>query len=188
MYSDAELALTYKFANAPLMGFPYPHFFVRDIFPTEFYDRLQANIPDPSLMIPIEQARDVKGYKERFVLEIGKAHHQTLLPPGQREFWSELSEWLCGRFTNLVISKLQPFIQPRFGTGPLPPLYSEAMLVEDIVKTNNSFHGVEPVSDPDTKRWLLLFDIYVQQQPIQQQQFGNIQFKIDASLGSGQKA
>jgi hypothetical protein len=28
-------------------------------------------------------------------------------------------------------------------------------------KTDNSFHGVEPVTDPDTKRWLLLYDIYV---------------------------
>jgi len=30
-------------------------------------------------------------------------------------------------------------------------------------KTDNSFHGVEPVMDPDTRRWLLLFDIYAKQ-------------------------
>jgi hypothetical protein len=30
-------------------------------------------------------------------------------------------------------------------------------------KTDNSFHGVEPVTDPNTKRWLLLYDIYVRQ-------------------------
>jgi len=28
-------------------------------------------------------------------------------------------------------------------------------------KTNNSFHGVEPVADPDCRRWLLLYDIYL---------------------------
>jgi hypothetical protein len=28
-------------------------------------------------------------------------------------------------------------------------------------KTDNSFHGVEPVADPDCRRWLLLYDIYV---------------------------
>ena len=28
-------------------------------------------------------------------------------------------------------------------------------------KTDNSFHGVEPVGDPDCRRWLLLYDIYV---------------------------
>jgi hypothetical protein len=30
-----------------------------------------------------------------------------------------------------------------------------------FLKTNNSFHGVEPVRDPDTRRWLLLYDIFV---------------------------
>jgi hypothetical protein len=34
-----------------------------------------------------------------------------------------------------------------------------------FVKTDNSFHGVEPVADPDCKRWLLLYDLYVQQAP-----------------------
>jgi len=29
-------------------------------------------------------------------------------------------------------------------------------------KTDRSFHGVEPVADPDTRRWLLLYDIFVQ--------------------------
>jgi hypothetical protein len=29
-----------------------------------------------------------------------------------------------------------------------------------FVKGDNSFHGVEPVTDPDTKRWLLLYDVY----------------------------
>jgi hypothetical protein len=32
-----------------------------------------------------------------------------------------------------------------------------------FVKTDNSFHGVEPVMDPDTKRWLLLYDVYLKQ-------------------------
>jgi hypothetical protein len=27
-------------------------------------------------------------------------------------------------------------------------------------KTDGSFHGVEPVTDPDARRWLLLYDIY----------------------------
>jgi hypothetical protein len=29
-----------------------------------------------------------------------------------------------------------------------------------FVKGDNSFHGVEPVTDPDTKRWLLLYDVF----------------------------
>jgi hypothetical protein len=257
MYSDAELALAYKFANAPLSGFPYPHFYIRDVFPADFYERLQANIPDPSLMIPIEEARPVKGYKERFVLEIGTPKHQELLPADKRQFWREFSQWLCsGRFANIALSKFQPFIQQRFRNGPMPQMHNEALLVEDItkyslgphtdaprkvitmlfylpkdtsqshlgtsiylpkdgsftcpggphygfekfvrlhtmpflpnslfvfVKTDNSFHGVEPVTDADTKRWLLLFDIYARppqqasQPPAGAPQAANVQFKF----------
>jgi hypothetical protein len=32
-----------------------------------------------------------------------------------------------------------------------------------FVKGDNSFHGVEPVGDPDTRRWLLLFDVFTEQ-------------------------
>jgi hypothetical protein len=41
---------------------------------------------------------------------------------------------------------------------------------------------VEPVTDPDTKRWLLLYDIYVRQaaqQPLNAPQTaGNVTFKM----------
>ena len=256
MYSDAELALAYKFANAPIMGFPYPHFYIRDIFPPDFYERIQANIPDPSLMIPIEDARGLKGYPERFVLEINTTKHQELLPDDKREFWREFSQWLCsGRFASLAVAKFQQLLQQRFGNGPLPELYNEALLVQDITKyslgphtdsprkvitmlfylpkdpsqshlgtsiylprdpgftcpggphhdfdkfvrvhtmpflpnslfvffkTDNSFHGVEPVADPDAKRWLLLFDIYARlpqqtKAPAMSPQMPNVQFKI----------
>lgn len=234
MSSSVELSLAYKFANAPVLGFPFPHMFIENVFPEDFYERLQANIPDPSVMVPIEQARSVKGYKERFVLDIGKPHHQEILPPGQREFWRDFSQWLCsGRFANLAIQKFQPLIQQRFNNA-LPNFYNEALLVEDVTKyslgphtdaprkvitmlfylpkdrsqahlgtsmyvpkdakfvcqggphygfegftrvhtmpflpnslfvffkSERSFHGVEPVTDPDTRRWLLLFDVYAQ--------------------------
>lgn len=233
MSLDAELELSYKFANAPILGFPYPHFFIQDVFPKDFYDRLQANMPDPSLMIPIAEARPVVGYKERFVLAIGEAEHQEKLPPDKRDFWREFAGWLCsGRLASMALQKFQPIVQQRFKNRPAPNFYNEALLVEDITKysldphtdspkkvitmlfylpkdmsqshigtsiylpkdpafkcpggphygyenfvklhtmpflpnslfvfceTDNSFHGVEPVTDPDTRRWLLLFDVY----------------------------
>jgi len=33
-----------------------------------------------------------------------------------------------------------------------------------FVKTNNSFHGVEPLEKEDTDRWALLFDIYISEE------------------------
>ena len=235
MFSRAESELFYNVANAPIRGFPYPHIYVPEIFPSDFYADLQQNIPDPAVMIPIEQARSVKGYKERFVLGFSENELATL-PEDKRQFWREFMGWfLAGRFMELLLVKFRPFIEPRFAGTQGIRFYNESLLVEDVtkyalgphtdapkkvitllfylpkdlsqshlgtsiyipkdraftcqggphydfdkfvrlttmpfkpnalfafVKTANSFHGVEPVSDPDTRRWLLLYDIYVQQ-------------------------
>ena len=37
LQSDAELQLFYKVANAQILGFPYPHIYIPDIFPADFY-------------------------------------------------------------------------------------------------------------------------------------------------------
>lgn len=237
MSSSAELHLSYKVGNAPLSMFPYPHFYVQDVFPPDYYRRLQQCLPDATDMLPIEQARPVKGYKERFVMDIGGEHLATLSPEKQL-FWKEMQGWLVGRrFGHLLFNKFAPFIQERFKGQPQPEFYDESLLVHDIanyklgphtdatrkvitllfylpkddsqrdlgtsiyvpkdpaftcmggphhqhanfdllytmpflpnsvfcfLKTYNSFHGVEPVLDPQAKRWLLLYDIYAREAP-----------------------
>lgn len=236
MYLDAELQLAYKAANAPFKMFPYPHFYERDIFPADFYQQIQKNLPDPQAMIPIEKARGLKGYDERFVLDIGNID-KAGLPEDKLAFWRAVHEWLVikGNFGTLIFQKFKPFIEQRFAGRTDVEFYSEALLVQDITnyklgphtdaprkvvtmlfylpadesqkhmgtslylpndanftcpggphypreqfsrlytnpflpnsmfaffKTNNSFHGVEPVGDPGTKRWLLLYDIFVRE-------------------------
>lgn len=38
--------LAYKIANATINPFPFPHFFIRDVFPDEFYDTLTQFLPN----------------------------------------------------------------------------------------------------------------------------------------------
>ena len=236
MSSSAELQLAYKVANAPLNVFPYPHFYIEDIFPDDFYRELQANLPDPADMAPISQVRPVKGYKERFVMEL-RGPQLEKLPESKRSFWADLYQWLVGnRFGELVTSRFGQLIHQRFQNANVK-LYDEALLIQDITnyslgphtdtprkvmsflfylpkddsqrhlgtsiyvpkepgfrcpgtahhphekfermwtapfmpnslfaffKTDVSFHGVEPVKDPDCRRWLLLYDLYVAEQP-----------------------
>jgi hypothetical protein len=233
MFSDAEMQLAYKVGNVPFNMFPYPHFYVPDVFPAEFYREIQRNMPDPAAMIPIEEARNLKGYKERFVLGLNEEQLATL-PETKRRFWSDMAAWLVGaNFQSLVMRKFQPFIDQRFPGKDGLQFHDEALLVQDVTnyklgphtdaprkvvtmlfylppdnsqlhlgtsmylpkdgqftcpggphhrhdkfvrlhtmpfapnslfaffKTDNSFHGVEPVADPDCRRWLLLYDIYV---------------------------
>jgi hypothetical protein len=236
MYSDVEMHLAYKLGNVNFNMFPYPHFFIENIFPSGYYKKIQENLPNPDEMIPIEEARPVRGYKERFVLELQDKHLITL-PENKRQFWKQLQHVLVDNtnFSSLVLSKFQPFIAERFAGQNDLDFSAETLLVEDITnyalgphtdaprkvitvlfylppdtsqshlgtsiylpndpsfrcpggphhsrenfsllhtnpfipnsmfaffKTENSFHGVEPVLDPETRRWLLLFDIYVKQ-------------------------
>lgn len=235
MFSDAELQLAYKVGNAQFNMFPYPHFYIHDIFPVDFYRQLQQNLPDPGAMIPIEEARKLKGYKERYVLGLDEKNLATL-PAAKQAFWTELAGWLVGaNFKSLVLRKFQPFIEQRFRGNSDVQFHDEGLLVQDVTnyklgphtdtprkvvtmlfylppddsqkhmgtsmylprdpaftcpggphhgremfarlhtnpflpnsmfaffKTDNSFHGVEPVADPDCRRWLLLYDIFAAQ-------------------------
>jgi hypothetical protein len=238
MFLDAELHLAYKVGNAPINLFPYPHFYLENVFPAEFYAEIRRNLPDPAVMIPIEKARNVTGYKERFVLDMSQKS-LSLLPDEKRAFWTEMHNWLVvrGNFGSLLSQKFKPYIEQRFAGRDNIEFYSEALLVEDVtnyklgphtdsprkvitvlfylppdlsqahmgtsiylpkdpsftcpggphyphegflrlhtnpfvpnsmfvfLKTDNSFHGVEPVLDADTRRWLLLYDIFVREQP-----------------------
>lgn len=253
MSSSAELYLAYKIANAPLNMFPYPHFYVENVFPPEFYAEIQAHLPDSQAMLPIEAVRPVRGYNERFVMELGGKNVETL-PAEKKAFWGEFMRWLRGaRFGEGIISKFQPLMVQRFGVNPNLEFYDDVLLVEDITryslgphtdaahkvitmlfylpkdesqkhlgtsiyvprdpsfrcpggphhphedfervltmpfmpnalfaffKTDNSFHGVEPLTDPDTRRWLLLYDIYVkevQPQPAKPQPAGEAEVKF----------
>lgn len=235
MTPDIEPQLAYKVLNAPVRPFPYPHLFVENVFPDAFYAEIQANIPHPDAMTPIAEARPVKGYKERFVLDPASA--MEVLPESQRAFWSSMNRGLrSGPFRRSMISKFRPYLEARFKDQTIE-LKDETLLVEDItryalgphsdapnkvvtvlfylpadmsqthlgtsiyqprdsqfscqggphygyegfervatmpflpnsmfafVKSDKSFHGVEPVTDPDVKRWLLLYDIKIKKRP-----------------------
>lgn len=240
MFSDAEMHLAYRLGNAPVLEFPFPHFFQTEVFPTTYYREMLANLPSPQAMVPIAQARGVKGYDERFVFDFS-AKGLAALPPAQRDFWRSLHQWMVvkGSFNTLVFQRMKPHIAKRFGDTSRLKLYSEALLVQDTVnyslgphtdavrkvvtllfylpadesqthlgtsvyvpndpaftckggphhgrsrfsrlhtmpflpnslfafaKTDRSFHGVEPVTGANTRRWLLLYDIYLREKPIE---------------------
>ena len=232
MPSTAELHMTYKVANAPINDFPFPHCYIPEVFPAEFYADMQRNMPEPAAMIPIEEARGAKGYKERFVLELNSVRLSNL-PESKKEFWSNFATWiLSGRLQQVVMSKFAPFVEARFKDEIGIHFVADAMLVQDItnykigphsdspgkvitmlfylppdnsqahlgtsiyapkdpgfrcltgrhhpidafdrmvtmpflpnslftfVRSDTSFHGVEPVGDPDCRRWLMIFTVY----------------------------
>jgi hypothetical protein len=237
MSSSAELEVLYKVGNAPLQGYPFPHFYVPDVFPQPYYAELQRNLPDPRAMKSLEEARGTRGYPERSVLAIDGKRPEGM-PEAQFAFWRDLWQWMLGgRLGHVVLQKFGHVVGPRLEGMPGAEIVDEALLVHDrtryslgphtdsprklvsmlfylpaderlaahgtsiylpkdpaftcegrqhhgfekfdrlktmpfvpnslfaFVKTQNSFHGVEPFGVENAGRWLLLFDLQIRQAP-----------------------
>jgi len=50
MFLDVELHTAYKISNTPILNFPFPHFYVENIFPANFYSKIQENLLDTKEM------------------------------------------------------------------------------------------------------------------------------------------
>src|ERR1700744_2915383 len=149
----AERETLYNIMNAPVRPYPYPHLWVPDVFPAGFYDQIQANLPRHDSMSPIGEVRPVRGYKERFVLQLGRADQLARLSPPQREFWDAFGAWLLsGRMLENLVTKFGPLLAQRFGPGEKVSLFDEAMLVED--QTN---YALGPHTDAPPKVITVLF-------------------------------
>jgi hypothetical protein len=233
MFLDAELHTAYELGNSQIREFPYPHFYLQNIFPADFYEKIQKNLPTTSELWPIEQKRNVKGYKERFVCCFDDESLSSLTPE-KSIFWKEFRDtYLRGAFGSLLMGKFHELISTRFNGRTDLEFYDELLLVYDVknyhlgphtdspkkvitvlfylpedasheslgtsiylpndpsfqcsggphyrredfakiktmpflpnsvfgfFKTNNSFHGVERLTEDGYGRWLLLYDIYV---------------------------
>ena len=238
MSSRVDLHVLYKVANATISVFPFPHIYVRDVFPPDFYRELRAHLP------PTETYRDLKAlgrvgtrYPDgRLVMPVTTENVQALTEP-LRSFWDELARWLRGGFGQIALSKFDPFLGQRFGDASKMSFYDEALIVQDyttyslgphtdtpkkvlsflfylppddslahlgtsiyvpkdpgfscpgrvhhpfekfervitmpylpntlfaFLKTPNSFHGVEPITEGSVRRDLLLYDIKVKNPP-----------------------
>ena len=53
MSSAVEEQVIYQIANAPMCDYPYPHFYVENVFPADFYARLRANWPESSSLVAL---------------------------------------------------------------------------------------------------------------------------------------
>ena len=239
MSSGADLHALYRIANAPVNHFPYPHIFVRDVFPQDFYRAMREHMPPESLFRTLTSLKRVSDdYPEsRLVLPLTPDQLGNL-PEPYRGFWGQVASWMLGgTFGQAVLPIFFDGLQQRFGDLANAQFFDEALLVKDattyslgphtdnpkkvvsflfylppddsmahlgttiyapkdpefrsntgdhysfdafvpmvtmpflpnslfaFLKTDNSFHGVEPIEDGNVRRDLLLFDIKVKNPP-----------------------
>lgn len=149
-----ELHLAYKIGNEQVSSFPFPHLYIRDIFPTHLYEEIQDNIPEPDKLVPISKKRPVKGYKDRFVLCFDNESLLNL-DDKKRIFWENFRDrMLSGSLKNFLISRFFSFISERFKTKNLEELkfYDELLLIQDTMN-----YKIGPHTDSPKKVLTFLF-------------------------------
>ncbi len=144
MSSPAELQLLYRVGNAPVQHYPFPHLYVRDVFPAAYYAELQRNLPDPRRMRTLEEARGTRGYPERFVMPIDGEQREGMAG-AQAAFWRELWRWMLGgRLGHVVLQKFAPVIEQRLKGVENVEIVDEALLVHDRTRYSLGPHTDSP--------------------------------------------
>jgi hypothetical protein len=243
MSSDVEEHVRYQIANASLRSYPFPHFYVPQVFPEDYYRELLANLPRTEVLTPIHETGMVgivdkrtgelkPVYEPRYIADLAVLEENE--ERGQGHLWRDLSSWLLADgFRDLIVDKFRPGIIERFGADSRLATHVDGRFVRDFteyqilphtdspqklvsllfylpgddslarhgtalyrpldpafrcegkgrypfesfrrvatmgflpnalfafLKTDRSFHGVEPIGDADIERNALLYNIYV---------------------------
>lgn len=138
--------LAYRIGNAPILQFPFPHIYVENVFPQDFYRKLREHLPPKEHFSTLHALKRVKGaYPDtRLVLLLEPARVEALDEP-YRSFWHEVGAWLLGgQFASMVLSKFSHFLDQRFGDARSQAFDNEAMLVQDYSTYNLTPHTDRP--------------------------------------------
>ena len=157
MFLDAELHLAYKIANTPILNFPFPHMYVENIFPDDFYSKIQENLLEQKEMTSLaDNDTDnygLAGYKERFIVDLAKEEAMSKVQKEKQKFLSELGEiFTKGTFSKLIRAKFKQFLDMRFQYLENVTFHDDIKLVNDKIN-----YGLGPHTDKPTKVISILF-------------------------------
>ena len=147
MSSDVNLHVLYRIANTPLRLFPFPHLYVPDVFPPEYYEAMRAHLPPrEALRTLTELGRVAKGYSEaRFVLPLD-GRNMGAVPEPVRPFWGELAGWMLGgNFGQAMLAKFGQFVEERLGDMSKARFHDEILLVQDYTTYSLGPHTDSPM-------------------------------------------
>ena len=118
MFSEDKLHMSYKFENAPILNFPFPHLYIENIFSDNFYSKIQENFPDPHEMISLadlyREYPSLSIYKDRMVLDFDREESMQKVGKDKRNFWISFHKNFCPNFSNILRDKFKKFLDLRF--------------------------------------------------------------------------
>lgn len=161
MSSDVEEYVRYQIGNAPIRPYPFPHFFVRPVFPEDFYRRMLVQLPPTEVLKPIHEygtsgRRDADGKlhgdEPRYIADLSSLEEDEQAR-GAGTVWHELSTWLMSdAFRDLLIEKFRSGIRERFPAMKRVVAEIDGRFVRDFTQ-----YLIHPHTDQPRKLLSLLF-------------------------------
>lgn len=141
---EVEAHVRYRIANTPVREYPFPHFFVEDVFPDAYYRQILANWPGADRFRSIaDTGRTSAGaYKERHVVALPKIRKEQEAWAG-REFWEEFADWFTGNgFLGFLVMHFRPWI-----ARARPELGEISVMADGLLVQDHSNYAIGPHTD-----------------------------------------
>ena len=154
MSADVSLYVLYQIVNAPIRMFPFPHIYVENVFPADYYREMRERLPSREAFKTLNAlGRVAEDYPEsRLVLPVTQQDLERVAE-SVRGFWSEVAGWMLGgNFGGGMIAKFGEFIQQRLGDLRQARFHDEALLVQDYTT-----YALGPHTDSPAKVLSFLF-------------------------------
>jgi hypothetical protein len=154
MSFDAEQTLYYNVANAAVRAYPFPHFYVENVFPADFYATLLENLPPQSAYRRLDETGTVpKGaYPDRYICSLEEAEEDEFRR-GTGDFWERFHAWMRGdTLVRLLLDRFRDAMLARYGDDVDVHVSNEARLVRDY-----THYDISPHTDTPRKLVSLLF-------------------------------
>jgi hypothetical protein len=151
MSSAVEEHVCTRLADTPMRDEPFPHLYVEEVFPRDWYAELLERLPPQDRYMRLEEAGTATAHSERFVCPLAIAKPA----PGHAgyEFWTRLIEWIRGdSFAHRVLGRFNDVIAARLGGDAELRLDVDCRLVRDF-----SSYASPPQTDKPNKLVSLLF-------------------------------
>ncbi|MEZ5597201.1 MAG: FkbM family methyltransferase [Pseudomonadales bacterium] len=129
-YDAVKRHVAERFASMAIQLEPYPHFYVRDVFPVDYYRRMMAMKPDNEELICLNDTGRASGFPERYVMHL-REHLANLRNEEKRRFWEKHREWFCS--DELMVVLVRRFYDQLIARGDSNlRIEPEAMFMRDF--------------------------------------------------------
>ena len=120
MFLEDELHAAYRFGNAPILNFPFPHLYVENIFSENYYSTIQDNLLNLDELTSMSElykgnpttAKDY--YKERMVLDFSTKESMQKVGKDKQEFWKSFYKSVYQNLSILLQNKFKKYLDMRF--------------------------------------------------------------------------